>query len=116
MAKVPKVNFNSVTSNAYKVKKVASNITGEIKSTGHYYRGNFLYGWEAASRLSKIKKHNKLQSLICKLYGATSKTKIKNEHIPTILGGIGAVSPIPGGSILGYGIGKIVNKLIKYFK
>ena len=116
MSKIPKVNLNSVTSNAYKVKKVASNITGEIKSTGHYYRGNFLNGWESASRLSKIKKHNKLQSLVCKFWGGLSKTKVKNEHIPTNLGGIGAVSPIPGGSIVGYGLGKLISSIIKKIK
>ncbi len=98
------------------IKSISSNITGDIKNTGKYYKGNFLYGWESASRLSRIKKYNSSKSFIYKIIGAISKTKVKNEHIPTILGGVGAISPLPGGTILGYGIGKVISKLIKSFK
>ncbi len=116
MVSVSKISRNYVVPNLKKMTNSAKNIAGEIKGTGKYYKNNFKTGWQTGTRLSKIKKHNQLRSCADKFVGGFSKTKVKQEHIPMILGGIGAVSPIPGGSIVGYGVGKLITKMLKAFK
>lgn len=116
MVRVPKVSRNYLVPNLKKVTNSAKNIAGEIKGTGKYYKNNFQTGWQEGARLSKIKKHNQVRSCADKFVGGLSKTKVKQEHIPMILGGIGTVTPVPGGSILGYGLGKLITKLLKYIR
>lgn len=113
MPTIPKINISGTVR---KAKQVASNIPHEIKATGQYYGDNFKDGWNAGSRLSKIKNSNKVKTFITKMFGALSKTKVKQEHVPTILGSIGLFTPIPGASVFGYTVGVILNKLIKLFK
>lgn len=113
MVSIPKIN---ISSNIKTIKKVAGTIPAEIKTTGKYYTSHAKDGWEIGTRLSKQKQLSKTQSFIAKIKGVFATTKIKQEHIPTILGGIGTVTPLPGGSIIGYGLGKVINKLIKVFR
>ena len=116
MVSVSKISRNYVVPNLKKMTNSAKNIAGEIKGTSKYYKNNFKTGWQSGARLSKIKKHNQVRAYADKFIGGFSKTKVKQEHIPTILGGIGAVSPVPGGSIVGYGLGKLITKVLKVFK
>ncbi len=116
MVSIPKISLNGLLPNVKKIKNSAKNIAGEIKGTGKYYKNNFQTGWQSGARFSQIKKHNQIRSCADRFIGGVSKTKIKKEHIPMILGGIGAITPIPGGSILCYGIGKIVTKILKGIK
>lgn len=116
MVRVPNVSRNYLVPNLKKVTNSAKNIAGEIKVTGKYYKNNFQTGWQTGSRLSKIKKHNQFRSCADRFVGGLSKTKFKQEHIPMILGGIGTVTPVPAGTILGYGLGKMITKVLKHFK
>lgn len=116
MVKVSNFHLNNLKPNVKQVKKMASKITGEIKNTAVYYKGNFMTGWNTADRLSKIKKYNSAKRFFYKFYNAFAKTKIKNEHIPTILGSVGLATPLPGASLLGYGLGKIITSIIKKIK
>ena len=116
MLNIPKVTVGYVTKNIDKARQLSSNITSEIRSTGKYYYGNAALGWQTAGRLSDIKHFSSVKKLSLRIANTLSKTKVKQDHIPTILGGIGAISPVPGGCVIGYALGKFINWGVKLIK
>ncbi len=99
-----------------RVKQAGVKVSYDVKNTIKYYNNNFNNGWQIGKRLGEIKHYNAPQKLGTKLLGAASKTKVKKEHLPALLGGIGLLTPLPGGSLLGFSIGKLINRLAKLIK
>ena len=74
-------------------------------------------GWQNGKKLSKIRKYGKTKSFLTGLRGSVAKTKIRNQDIfPAVFAGLGTVSPLPGGTIVGFQLGKLFNKLFKFAK
>lgn len=113
MVSFPKVNVRTGIQTA---KKTVGAIQSEMKSTGRYYRDNAQVGWKMGKRLSNIKGYGNTKSFIAQLRGVIAKTNMRKEDIPIFLAGVGTVSPLPGGSVLGYGIGKAINHVLKMIK
>ena len=88
----------------------------EMKNSVNFYRNNAKYSWQQGTRLAQIKKYDKFQTTVLKLYVSVIKTKIRASDLPAILGALGAVSPFPGGTIAGFISGKLLYNLIKKFK
>lgn len=79
-----------------------------------YYKNNAKLGWQTGKRLSAIKKYRMPKSNWLKVYAACLKTKVRAKDLPpAILGAAGAITPIPGASIVGFGIGTIIPKIFK---
>ena len=97
-------------------KKLSSQVTTDVKTTAQYYKNNVQRGWEIGNRVAKVQNLNSGKAFYSKVKGAITRTKVKKEHLPAILGGVGFASPLPGGSVIGFGIGKAINYLSKYFK
>ncbi len=102
--------------NIQRAKQASRIVSCNVKNTAKYYNNNFSTGWQTGERLAKIRQYNSTKLLGTKIIGAISKTKIKQEHLPAILGGIGLITPVPGASLIGFGLGKLINKLSKFIK
>ena len=104
----------NVMNNGVKIaKKATKGVTNEVMTTKSHYKNNFKEGWEIGGRVARIKNQNKINTFFSKFINGIKKTSVKKEHLPGILGAIGLITPIPGGSILGYGIGKLFNTFKK---
>ena len=89
-------------------------LRSEFKDFVHYYKDNASVGWHDGKRLSQIRDYGKTKSYLVKLYAAISKTKIRAKDVPpAILGAAGAMTPIPGASLVGFGIGTAIPKVFK---
>lgn len=112
--RVPRIN---VSTSMKTIKNTAKNVSAEIKTTTSYYKTNAKQGWQNGKKLSKIRKYGKTKSFLTGLRGSVAKTKIRNQDIfPAVLAGLGTISPLPGGSIVGYQLGRLINKLFKFAK
>lgn len=83
------------------VSKVVSSIGREYSSVHHAYR--------VGARCNQM--HNEL-----KVLGGLNAVYKKVGTAPTVGIVIGTVSPIPGGTIMGYTAGKAFQKLVKFIK
>lgn len=98
------------------IKKQTCTAKSDIIRSAHYYKYNFKNGWEAGGRVARLKGKKPLAALLTKVYGSLSKTKVRQEDIPAILGGVGLMTPIPAASIGGYVLGKLLNMFLKILK
>ncbi len=94
----------------------SKNIRGDLGSSIKHYKTNAQNGWQIGKRLSQVKHMSKYKSFYTKIYSSIAKTRFRKEDIPALMGGIGAISPLPGGTVLGYVIGKILHRCLKIFK
>ena len=112
--RVPRIN---VSTSMKTIKNTAKAVSSDIKSTTKYYKSNAKQGWQTGKRLSEIRQYGKTRSFLTGISGSVAKTKIRNQDIfPAVLAGVGTVSPLPGGSIIGYQLGRLINKLFKLAK
>ena len=116
MVNITKVTSNYVVKNVNRISHMSGSITGEMKNTGKYYYNTAMNAWQTAGRLSDIKHFSPTKKFVLKIANTLAKTKVKQEHLPTLLGGVGTFSPIPGGTILGYALGKAINSVTKFIK
>ncbi len=105
-----------LTKHIQRAKRAGAAISEDVKKTVKYYNNNFNDGWRAGGRLGKIRQYNSTRCLGTKIIGAVSNTRVKKEHLPAILGGIGFMTPIPGASLIGFGLGKLINRVAKFIK
>lgn len=93
--------------NLVKVKK-------EVGSTLGYYSGAAKQGWLNGGRLADIRQLNSVVTFSTKIKGVGNKlkkTEFRKEDLPAILGSIGTVTPLPLGTFVRYGVGKLINIL-----
>lgn len=99
------------------IKNTAKAIRSDVESTSRYYKSNAKQGWQNGKRLSGIRRYGKTKSFMTELHGTIAKTKIRGQDIlPAILAGVGTATPIPGGGVVGYQFGRLINKLFKFAK
>lgn len=95
-------------------KSQVNAMKAEFNEFVHYYKNNAKSGWQMGKRLSDIKKYPATKSHLLKIYAACLKTKVRIKDLPpAILGAAGAITPIPGASIVGFSIGTIIPKIFK---
>ena len=112
--RVPGIN---VSTSMNTIKNTAKAISSDLKSTTRYYKANATQGWQTGKRLSEIRGYGKTKSFLIGLSGSVAKTKVRNKDIlPAVFAGLGTVSPLPGGTIVGFQLGKLFNKLFKFAK
>lgn len=112
--RVPGINV-SISMNT--IKNTAKAISSDINTTTRHYRANATQGWQNGKRLSEIRGYGKTKSFLTRLGGSIAKTKVRNQDIlPAVFAGLGTVSPLPGGTIVGFQLGKLFNKLFKFAK
>lgn len=97
------------------VRRQAISAKQEIVSGKNYYHYNLKNGWHTGKRLAKLKNQNPLRALCTKIYASVTKAKIRQKDIPAILGTVGLFSPVPAASVVGFGLGKLINKCLKIF-
>ena len=56
----------------------------EMKNSVNFYRNNAKYSWQQGTRLAQIKKYDKFQTTVLKLYVSAIKTKIRASDLPAI--------------------------------
>ena len=91
-------------------------VKNEMRGSVNFYRENAKYGWQQGKRLAQIKQYDKFQTTFLKLYASLLKTRVRAKDLPAIMGGLGAISPFPGGTIAGFISGKLIYGIIKKFK
>ncbi len=107
---------NFVSNNKKSLSKATKNITGEMKSVSKHYYNSAKNGWNIGARLSEMKKMSPVDSFVTKVKGASKKTNVREKDLPLLLGGAGLFAPIPGGPIVGFGIGHAINAVKKLIK
>lgn len=110
--------ISSMSPYVYKAKRVVVNnvkmVKNDVKDTAMYLGNNAKVGWRAGRIHSKQHKKCQFNAFWTKLWGATKNTKVRAKDLPAIMGGAGIVCiPLPGGEMIGYGLGKGINALMK---
>lgn len=108
---------NSITKlvlSSYKgISSGVKTVSKDISSTKSYLLDNARSGWSYGRQVSKKKDLSTVEGLYTKTKFAVKQTKLRKQDLPAVAGLIGAFSPIPGGSLIGYGLGKLIQFLRK---
>lgn len=92
--------------------KNLSKVKKEVGSALGYYGGAVKQGWMNGERLADMRRLNSIGTFSTKVKGVGNKlkkTEFRTEDLPAILGSIGTVTPLPLGTFVGYGVGKLIN-------
>jgi len=98
------------------VQRQAVSAKQEVQGGAAYYRYNLKAGWQVGKRLAHSQNQNVLRAAWTKIYASLVKSKVRQKDIPALLGGVGLIVPVPAGSVAGYFLGKIINKVISKFR
>ncbi len=102
-----------VSSSVKSLSRGARSVTKEISATKSYLSTSAKNGWACGQRLSNIKGLTPVEGFYTKTKGAIRQTKVRKQDLPALGGLIGTISPFPGGTVIGYGIGKLLQFLKK---
>lgn len=99
------------------VKRQASAATHEIADGKKYYSYNLKNGWQIGKRLAKQQDYNPLRAFYTRLYSSAVKAKVRRKDIiPAFLGSVGFLVPFPAASVIGFALGKVINKVFSRIK
>lgn len=93
-----------------------SQIKQNIATTKKYYIQSAKNGWQEGKHIAQINHYGKPRTLYIKTKKSIANTVGKVEELPKVLTVIGACSPIPGGFVIGYGVGKAIELIAKGIK
>lgn len=99
------------------VKRQASAAKQEIAEGKDYYSHNLKNGWQIGNRLAKQQGYSSARAFYTRLYGSAVKAKVRRKDIiPAFLGSVGFIVPFPAASVIGFALGKVINKVFSCIK
>lgn len=90
---------------------LSSTIKKDIYCTKNNILTNFKHGYQIGKNYSNKKDFSKLQTIFVSNKCAIKKLKITKNDYPAIGAFLGTCSPIPGGTAIGYTLGKFCSKI-----
>lgn len=95
--------------NGIRIARMLTAEYGEMMTSVRGIKSQVTNNYKVGARLAEIKGYQKLPTVTNSIF---SRTKITKKQLPAAMALLGTVSPIPGGTVLGYTFGKIIKKFL----
>jgi len=93
--------------------RYAKNEYQQFKHDTYGFKNRLVNNYKIGKRLSERKGYSTIPTVTGSII---KKTKIGSSEMPPLIAVIGMLSPLPGGTVIGYFIGKLIAKFAKFCK